>query len=153
MKAVFISLFALSAWAETESNCSKLQNDCEYYSCISQEKSCSSDSYPLAFGRRFCLRYGANISKFSENGKSWIENVRQCLIREMETFESDLSCSELQNKAFKSHIPCYVKSGFCELSLSDKRKIMQTLWPSLGNPQVISDGMAVLKSCFWATPM
>ena len=102
MKWIALLLISFSALA---SDCSELQNDCEYYSCISNTKHCSDSSYPVSFGKKYCLRYENQMNRFSEAGKTWIEEVRKCLIRDMETFADDLSCSQIRKRAFKGHVP------------------------------------------------
>lgn len=143
----WILLLFLSVPALADSKCEHLKDDCEYYSCISLEKSCSRFSYPENFGKKFCLRYGVRSSRFSQEGKIWIENVKRCLISEMESFESRLSCLQLKKRAFKSHVPCYVQNGFCGLGTHDKKEILRTIWPSIRNVYILANGLDVLKAC------
>jgi len=35
------------------------------------------------------------------------------------------ACSELEEKAFKSHAPCYLDNGVCELGFDDWRAIVE----------------------------
>jgi hypothetical protein len=146
MKILFLILFfSLPVFAE--SACEHLKDDCEYYSCLSHLKHCSDLSYPENFGKRYCLRYADRMSSFSETGKNWIQSVKKCLIREMEGFESKLSCPGLRNRAFQSHVTCYVESGFCGLSFHDKKQILRTIWPSIRNVQILANGINVLRAC------
>lgn len=145
MKWILLILISFPAFAE--SRCERLKDDCEYYSCISLEKNCSRYSYPENFGRKYCLRYAERSARFSDQGKRWIENVKSCLISEMETFESKLSCSQLRKRAFKSHVPCYVRSGFCQLNQSDKIELLRTIWPSVRNVHILANGIQIVKAC------
>ncbi|MCM2351904.1 MAG: hypothetical protein NDI69_17960 [Bacteriovoracaceae bacterium] len=140
-------LFSFEIKADDSARCAEYSNDCEYYSCVAEAKHCQNSSYPIRFGRRFCLRYGDRSNNFSENGKTWIEEVRKCLIREMSTYEEHLSCRQLKRRAFKDHAPCYLESGFCRLSFRDKKQVLKTIWPSLTSPYVQAGGFRILRAC------
>lgn len=144
MKYLVLGLLSLSAIAD---ECSRYTNDCEYYLCISAEKGCDRRDYPVRFGHRFCLRYSKRIESFSEEGKIWVDNVRSCLIKKMEELDQELNCSQLKVQAFKTHVPCYLESGFCQLKLKDKRAVIDTVWPTIRNVYVLAGGINILKSC------
>lgn len=143
----FIFFLFFSTGLVADSACSDLKDDCEYYSCISSIKNCPSSSYPENFGRKYCLRYADRSTGFSDKGKLWIENVKRCLIQDMEKFEVKLSCSQLKSRAFKGHVPCYVASGFCQLSIHDKREVIRTIWPSIRNVYILANGINILRAC------
>lgn len=145
--ALVLFLFSYSALA-ADSICADHLNDCEYYTCVAVSKNCSSRSYPTRFARRYCLRYDARNERFSQRGQEWINNVRSCLIHEMNTYVDDLTCGELKKRAFKDHVPCYIESGFCSLSNRDRKQILKTIWPSLKSFQVVLSGIETYKSCF-----
>lgn len=149
MKFLIVLLFVpFLTFASDKSSCRDLVNDCEYYSCIAAAKHCDNNSYPTQYGRKFCLRYGQGLDKFSREGRRWVVNVRKCLMNEMEKFEESLTCGDLKVKAFRSHVNCYVDHGFCELSLRDKQQIMTTIWPGLLSVLAIENGLGVLNSCY-----
>lgn len=133
--------------ADDLARCAEYSNDCEYYTCVTEAKHCRNSSYPIRFGRHYCLRYGNRINSFSENGKTWTQKVRKCLIREMSSYEENLTCGQLKRRAFKDHVPCYLESGFCHLSLRDKKLVLKTIWPSLTNPYVQAGGLRILRAC------
>lgn len=145
MKWFVFALLSFNAFAN--SDCAQYANDCEYYSCLSASKHCGEESYPENFGKRYCLRYEDRMENFSEAGKKWIVEVRKCLIRDMESFESDLSCGQLRSRAFKGHVPCYIESGYCHLGWRDKAQIVRTIWPSIRNVYILASGMNVLRAC------
>lgn len=149
MKLMVISLFllAFSALASGPESCANRTSDCEYYTCVAAARHCQGGSYPLQFGRRYCLRYEARKHRFSQEGQAWINDVRSCLIREMNTYPADLTCGDLKTRAFGDHVPCYLESGYCELSARDKRQVFKAIWPSLKNIQVILAGIKTNKAC------
>lgn len=144
---IFLCLLPLWSYAFDAKRCDQFQNDCEYYSCIAEAKHCNRFSYPTNFGKRICLRYQTNLNQFSESGKMWVETVRKCLIHEMSTFEENLSCHGLRSRAFKSHVPCYIQNGYCDLSMKDKDLVMKAILPGLLNLEGIKNGIEVLKYC------
>jgi hypothetical protein len=77
----------------------------------------------------------------------WIYEVRGFLIRHMNTYSDTMSCKDFKNYAFRDHVPCYLESGFCELSRSDRLEILKTIWPSLGHLKLVSNGYRVLQAC------
>jgi hypothetical protein len=147
MKLLLAILILFTTAASAAVDCSRFKDDCQYYLCISEKKHCDQNSYPVKFGHQFCLRYGKKIKSFSVKGKRWVEEVRRCLIQEMNQFDDSMTCSQLQPKAFASHVPCYQRTGFCRLSMTDKTAVLKTIWPTLNNIQVLSGGYQVLNSC------
>lgn len=127
--------------------CQEFSSDCEYYSCLAAAKHCSHRSYLVNFGHRYCLRYESRLSNFTEDGQVWMQEVRKCLIREMSSYEENLSCKELKVRAFSDHVPCYIESGFCELSKWDKKQILKTVWPTLKNLRVLIGGFEISRAC------
>ena len=148
MKLLLLLILLVLPFSVLAGDCSHLSNDCEYYLCIAREKSCNNSSYPIKFGHRFCMRYEERMNTFGPEGWMWVEQVRRCLIRELDQYGDNLSCSELKKRAVQSHVPCYVESGFCSLSLKDKKAVIQTIWPAIRNIEIFSAGTQVLKECY-----
>jgi hypothetical protein len=65
----------------------------------------------------------------------------------MHSYPADLTCGDLKTRAFGDHVPCYLESGYCELSARDKRQVFKAIWPSLKNIQVILAGIKTNKAC------
>ncbi|OUR99712.1 hypothetical protein A9Q84_01425 [Halobacteriovorax marinus] len=142
---LFIFLFSLSSSAQF--NCDELLDDCEFYSCVEEEKHCGKRGYMMAFGKKYCMKFQTEIDRFSENGKVWVSNVRLCLIDKMNNTDETLSCKKFKKAQVKSHLPCYVESGYCSLSGKDKRSINKVILKSLWKPSLIFAGLRVLGSC------
>jgi len=149
MKSLIIVFFlvAFSALASDPKRCAYLSTDCEYYTCVAAARHCQGRTYPLQFGRRYCLRFEARKDRFSPLGQSWINDVRSCLIREMDTYPPDLTCADLKTRAFRDHVPCYLESGYCNLSGRDKRQVIKAIWPSFKNIHVILAGFKTNEVC------
>jgi hypothetical protein len=154
----FYTLVALSGSSDQVSvstepsniSCSKLKNSCEYYTCIEAKKQCGDFGYLKSFGHKYCQRFQDIIStKLSQNGRIWLQDVRSCLIDKLSKIDPQIGCYGLKNEAFKSHVPCYKKSGFCELKKWDKYHIIKTIKSELKNRQVLKSGLKILRSCRW----
>lgn len=148
MRATLLILLFMSFNAlADDSNCQQYLDDCEYYSCIEAEKQCGRRGYPIGFGRKYCLRFEERQSNFSDEGRAWMERVRSCLIRGMEEAPEALSCRKFKRAAVKQHVPCYVESGYCELSKKDKKAVIKMIRWSLWRPSLAFAGIRVLKAC------
>ena len=53
--------------AQTDTDCLALANadDCDFYQCLSDKLSCTSNDYPLNYGKKYCLRFADKSSCFT----------------------------------------------------------------------------------------
>ena len=65
--AVVILLCIIAQCTAQVANCSALANDgdCSFYDCLSTKFQCTANDYPLAYGRKYCLRYASRSSCFT----------------------------------------------------------------------------------------
>jgi len=148
---IFILFFAASNGQTAEKavqDCSELTQDCEYYLCLETQKQCGSQGYLKSFGHKYCNRF-QKYTQFNVSPKAqlWLSDVRSCLIRKLEEINQGLTCSELKQAAFKSHVPCYIEAKFCNLNYKDKYQIIRAIGRALRKPQVLRAGLRVLRSC------
>lgn len=141
---IFTALLSTSSFA---TKCDHLLDDCEYYSCIEAEKQCGKRGYPLGFGKKYCLKFDEKKESLSEEGQEWMLRVRSCLIQEMEQFEQTLTCKKFKKQSVKVHVPCYINSGYCQLSKKDRKAVIKIIRWSTWRPSILSAGVKVLKSC------
>lgn len=143
-----LTLFCASLSSFAASHCQPRQDSCEMYKCEEGLRGCGDKGYLLSFGHKYCqLFLDSDTSKYGPLGQLWLVNVRYCLQEELEEMPRDLSCRELQQNGFESHVPCYVQTGFCSLPLQDKVNIFIDIRRSLLKPQVILSGLEVMKEC------
>lgn len=149
---ILYSGFAFSAVAETSNNynCSELRNTCEYYTCIETQKQCGPSGYLQSFGYKYCHRFQDEIAQnLSPAGRVWLHEVRSCLIDELSKISPQTGCYNLKKLAFRSHIPCYQKTSFCNLKKWDKYHVLKALKSELKSFQVFKAGLKILRSCRW----
>ena len=107
--------------------CVPSSTSCDFYqTCIDSSVACGTDGYAIGYGGKFCQKFGAEISKFSEKGQKWVSAVRLCLQKKLlESFTGSVAptCPVILNKGFASHPDCYTKpdgvSSVCDLSCED----------------------------------
>ncbi|MCO4793638.1 MAG: hypothetical protein KC493_08005 [Bacteriovoracaceae bacterium] len=143
--AILLVLFMSTAFAQT--TCQQFLDDCSYYSCIEEEKQCGRTGYPIGFGKKYCLRFQSKQEKLSKSGQKWMKDVRSCLINGLEESPQNLSCKEFKSNAVALHVPCYVNSGYCQLSKKDKRAVIRIIRKSLWRPSLLIAGIRVLRMC------
>lgn len=106
---------------------------CDYYRCREAQSAgqCGEDGYYLGFGHQYCLRYRqVTEPKMSEIGQQWSARTRRCLMEILDAdIEDTADCEALEEAGYDSHLDCYSGSGFCDLSLSDRTRLFQTIDP------------------------
>ena len=147
-RLILITLLYSGPATGAEVNCSLIKNECEFYSCLETKKNCGKYGYPLGFGKKYCLLFEKREHKFSASGNLFINKTRNCLIKTLLDSPKEVSCKALKRQAFKDHISCYIESGFCELSKSDKKNLYKIVWPTLWRGKVIRSGLKVKKHCW-----
>lgn len=128
-------------------DCSKLKNDCEFYTCYESNKKCGRIGYPRGFGEKYCLRFDKKKSKFSQQGQDFISKTRNCLIQNLINIPNEMSCKKLKKKSFKDHIGCYVEGGYCDLPKADRKELYKVAWPTFWRGRVIKAGLKIKKIC------
>ncbi|TNF00345.1 MAG: hypothetical protein EP326_06595 [Deltaproteobacteria bacterium] len=147
MRTLFFICLFFSTMVQAGSDCQQYLDDCEYYSCIEVQKQCGEDGYPIGFGRKYCMRFEERRANLSPEGQEWMKRVRSCLIAGMEESSDELTCREFKSSAVKLHVPCYVDSGYCQLSKKDKKAVIKMIRWSMWRPSLLSAGIQVLRSC------
>lgn len=145
MKLIVLFILSFSTYAFSE--CQQYIDQCEYYSCVETIKKCGKRGYLSGFGEKYCRKFQSNESLFSSNGKEWIESVKSCLINEIEMTDESASCSHFKTRSISRHVPCYISSGYCELSKRDKSMVIKTIRGSLWRPSIIKAGLKILSQC------
>lgn len=130
-----------------ESSCGDSVGECSFYACIEAEYTCGDNGYPLAFGEKYCSQFSNYDEQFSKNGRRWLAEAKICLQHKLLEDAPYASCKELNKEAFADHIPCYVESGFCELSLKDKAIVFVAIRRSLRYWRTILSVLSVGKTC------
>ncbi len=148
----------MTLWMKTltagQTTCEKFIGTCDFYLCEENLNPCGLDAYNLSYGYKYC-----SASKFklydqmkSIEGKTWVEDVFTCLQQKSFDFSkslnhSDNSCALIKQSSFDSHPDCYANAGFCELNISEKEKIFNTIKKEIVSPETIHQGTQLLKKC------
>lgn len=125
------------------------RSQCDFYQDISNKLQCSQDDYFLRFGEKYCRVFIAKAPRFSSEGQNFLRQVRQCLIQKIANGvkHGALSCSNMDELAMDHHINCYVKSGFCTLSGSDRRELFLLTWRAMLESNILEMSWKINSAC------
>ena len=101
------------------------QGDCDFYTCFENRRNCGSKGYMLAYGRKYCNKFGEDYDNFTEQGQQWIDCTRQCLTGALRSSYrantlAGQGCHDVKVLAFHTHVDCYVNCGFCNIWSTNK---------------------------------
>lgn len=140
MKYLFLLLLSFTAIAGPS------ETDCHYYLEVEESYKCGPRGYPLNFGHRLCEKYLRAEPEARTGVQLWFPKVRFCL-QDFIAGGSFLDCQDLRRQAINSHVDCYKKTGFCELSSKDERQIIRMTAAELFRPSVLSLALRVKSEC------
>lgn len=143
MKFLLLTLLSSSVFAARPSS-----KSCDFYKTVEASYRCGTSGYPLQFGYRLCEKYRKAEPSMSKAVKRWFPKVRFCLqdyiARNHGSFRS---CSDLHQRAIDSHIGCYLKTGFCDLSWGDSVQILKVTSTDILNTDIIALSAKVNYAC------
>jgi hypothetical protein len=115
---------------------------CQFYACREAEHACGASGYYLGYAQKYCERFLAVLRpRMSPAGQQFLDAGRDCLMRFVdENIAVADECSDVKERAFASHVACYHDNGFCQLPLSDRWLLVNTVDPA------DVDFMAALKT-------
>jgi len=123
---------------------------CTFYQQRLESKlHCGLQGYPLAYGKKYCERF-RDLAQLSRAGAKWRDETLSCLQSQLGTFATNGgSCDAVREKAFASHASCYKTSGFCQLPVSDWRRIFHVIdWTDLLSAVGLRQIGMTLKECY-----
>lgn len=133
---IFVVIISFALVSKAYSDCRNPDGrSCGWYkSCLERYKLCGTNGYAIKYADHFCRRYDTNYNKFSTYGKRWVSAVKKCLQKELAPYLSkSISCLELKQVAFASHVPCYVdptgtgNPTYCKLFPWDHVQVFNTI--------------------------
>ena len=113
-------------------------DSCDWYrNCLEKKYPCedTSNAYAIKYAETFCRLYDDQYSKFSPEGRTWVDAVRKCLQVSLVPILrpwNKPSCEEIRQRAFASHTPCYLNPdkdapSICDLGFKDFLQIFLTI--------------------------
>ena len=65
--STLLVLLCLTAQSTAQADCTALANagDCSFYDCLNTRFQCGPTDYPLAYGKKYCLRFASQSSCFT----------------------------------------------------------------------------------------
>jgi hypothetical protein len=134
--------------ALADSGCSNLIGNCDYYLCREKEHPCGSGGYFIGFSYRYCNDFETQVGKdVTQATRDWFDRVARCLQEDVEAIPVETSCSMTQTQAIEGHENCYVSTGFCDISLEDKLKVVATVATQVIHPEIDLTFLKILQAC------
>ena len=145
---VFFSLFIFLSSSTALAACYSDIESCAVYPCLAEELRCSPKNYLLRFGERYCQQFlKPEVRKaFSAKGRKTVDQIRLCLQEELVN-DSRLICRNSKALAQEHHFDCYLSSGFCELSLRDKGRIVRQIYKELKDAAFARTSRKIAIAC------
>lgn len=125
-------------------------NSCDFYLCQEQSHHCGPKGYPVGFGHKFCQIYLDTENNYSQEAHGWLRRVRVCLMQEFEKADEQnrsRSCDMVKSESFRSHVGCYVDTGFCDLKAYDVFQIFWAMKSSAKHIEIFQDAQGIAKAC------
>jgi hypothetical protein len=105
--------------------------NCDYYDQIESKMQCGPDAYFQKWGGPMCRKYLHSATDpiksqlLTTQLKAWFPKVRFCLQNELAQMQDSksLTCGNLNSQVNRSHIDCYMQTGYCELSTLSKAQL------------------------------
>lgn len=146
--AFSLGTLPMSSSALAVSQCDPEKLGCRYYLCRELESPCGAEGYYIGFGYKYCDEFSYRVRKdLSRRGQIWLDQTQKCLTRELGKASPALSCGKIHSVAFESHKPCYIDTGFCRLSPSDKLRVFYAVREELLWPERLSDFIELSLIC------
>lgn len=104
-----------------------------FYRCveglINQGNGCGEEGYLLGYAAKYAERYiWETYPTLSTEGQRFLDLNLLCLQTVFrDTVEENWSCERIAEFGFQSHAACYLSSGICELSLTDRLTILMAV--------------------------
>lgn len=124
---------------------SQASSVCEFYINKNTELNCSYKNYLISYGYTYCLRFEETTKHYSTAGQNTLAQIRQCLIDELNV--SYLTCENARAIGYSSHVPCYIKNGFCQLQTADRMHILLTVYRELFSRVFVQIAAQIQSAC------
>lgn len=122
---------------------------CAFYTdCAEATLQCKAGGYPLAYGRKNCLAFQSDLSKYTAAGRDFIWSTMHCLqLALIQIIQCDSTCASAGAAAFDSHPKCYVDGGFCDIPVEDWYQVIKTVGWDLASIKAIEQMLQTGGTC------
>lgn len=139
----FVSI--LSLFAQAQSSFPSTEN-CDYYLHLEEQFRCGAKSY-FVEAHGLCLQYLKAQNQTSQEIQEFFPKVRFCLQNEIYQMGSRVTCESLEQIAVRSHVDCYLATGFCDLSWVSRTELTMMTLPQFLKPIWIVTAQKILRAC------
>ncbi|KAI6229959.1 Stanniocalcin family protein [Aphelenchoides fujianensis] len=126
---------------------------CNEYRTFEHERQCGPKGYFLAYGERYCNKFLDSVSSFDEDGRKFIRCTATCLVDSMRSYldqHSSGTCAAIEHDAYRQHVKCYLKCGFCGACKANRRALLSVYKASdFFSFDAMRTVLSVLRKCGW----
>ncbi len=99
-------------------------------------------------GDYYCQKYEDSKSQFSERTQKVLVAIKTCLHEKLQGAVLE-SCQQADEVFSKSHVDCYLESGFCQVPFLEKIKIFKIGYRMLNNKNIYEAFNAIKYKCLF----
>ena len=132
---------SVSSWSAEAS-----RTRCDYYLQVESIFRCGPSGYVLGYAAKMCQKYLKVERQMGPNVRWWFPRVRFCLQQKLQELPKR-SCQQIKHDAYKSHIPCYLNTGFCKLTFSEQLEIIEVTGLDILNPDSLGIALQIEFQC------
>jgi len=104
----------------------------------------------MGFGYKFCEIYLKSENSYSPEAHAWLRRVRVCLMEEFASADQQnrsRTCRLVRSESFRSHVGCYVETGFCDLKSKDVLQVFWAMKSSARHLEIYQDAQGIVRAC------
>lgn len=139
-------IFALLSLPVTAQSQFPSTENCSFYQTLESQHQCGPKGY-LQAAFPLCQKYLNAQPRMNDEIQAFFPQVRYCLQDEFYQLGSRLKCEKLDRIAIQTHIDCYLKTGFCELSWLSKTQLTVLTLPQMKSSLWRETAEQILKAC------
>ena len=121
---------------------------CQVYLDLEQDNPCGPQGAFLREGYSYCqLFLDENVEDYTPVGREFIKDVRYCLEQKAIGLPEKMDCKKRTKATANSHRECYAAENFCQIPLSDKIQILNSIGLNILKPPFVFLWPKILLDC------
>ncbi len=146
---LLLSVFCLPLWKvwSFQAIDEPSSENCAYYGLLEQKLACGHHAYLQRWAYPMCEKYIKAAPGLSYELQVWFPQIRLCLQEALYFHEDLVNCKNLNDFAVDSHVFCYVKTGFCEMSSEDQWQLLRITGTNILQPLWLKTALRIDQAC------
>jgi len=150
MKIIFQVMLSMTIGSFAFAASSPSRGGCDYYLTLESQLQCGRNAYLSKWAYPLCQMYLSREPRMSVAIQNWFREVRYCLQEDLRrsVSQAGLQCQGLDQKAIQSHVDCYAKTRFCDLSSMDQLAVLDLTKEHLSEPLWLETSTRIFSQCY-----